>query len=98
MSATRPHSDRYDNVPARDAAARAEYDRQEEAGRETEEAGERNVHFFGRHPTDPYAGHGDHCVDSCPYDTPGQARAREKTRACVEAAREAGYAEAEAGG
>ena len=44
---------------------------------------------------DPPA-HGDYCVDSCPYDTPDQARERAERAAWAEA-REAEYANAEAG-
>ena len=58
--------DRYYNVPARSPEMRGEYDRQEEAEREVEAAEERNIHFFGHYPTDPYVEHGEYCVDSCP--------------------------------
>ena len=58
-------SDRYYNVPARSPEMRAEYDRQEVAGREMAETEERYIHFNGHHVQDPPA-HGDYCVDSCP--------------------------------
>ena len=90
------HSDRYYNVPARSPEMRAEYDRQEEAEREIEAAEERNIHFFGHYPTDPYVEHGEYCVDSCPYDTPEQARERAGLIAHAEA-QEAEYAGMEAG-
>lgn len=89
------NSDRYYNVPARSPEMRAEYDRQEEAERVVADAEERYVHFNGHHVQDPPA-HGDYCVDSCPYDTPDQARERAERAAWAEA-REAEYANAEAG-
>ena len=66
-----------------------------ETGRELAEAEERYIHFNGHHVQDPPA-HGDYCVDSCPYDTPDQARERAERAAWAEA-REAEYANAEAG-
>jgi hypothetical protein len=54
----------------------------EDQQREADE--ERYVHFSGEHVQDAPQ-HGEHCVDSCPYDTPEQARAREETRVYVEA-------------
>ena len=87
--------DRYCNVPARSPEMRAEYDRQEETEREMAEAEERYIHFNGHHVQDPPA-HGDHCADSCPYDTPDQARERAERAAYAEAC-EAEYADMEAG-
>jgi hypothetical protein len=83
-------SDRYYHVPARDAAERAEYDRQEATEAADAEAEERYIHFNGHHVQDPPA-HGDWCTDSCPYDTPEQARERAEREACVQA-REDEYA------
>ena len=88
-------SDRCCNVPARLPEMRAEYDRQEVVEREMAEAEERYVHFNGHHVQDPPA-HGDYCVDSCPYDTPDQARERAERAAYAEA-REAEYGNVEAG-
>ena len=89
-------SDRYYNMPARDAAERAEYDAQEVVEAEMAEAGERYIHFNGHHVQDPPA-HGDYCVDSCPYDTPEQARERAEREAYVQAREAAEYADMEAG-
>ena len=90
--------DRYCNVPARSPEMRAEYDRQEETEREMADAEERYIHFNGHHVQDPPA-HGDYCVDSCPYDTPDQARERAEMaeRAAYAEACEAEYADMEAG-
>jgi len=77
-------SDHYYQVPARDAAERAEYDQIEQAERQAEEDHERYVHFNGNHVQDPPA-HGEHCVDSCPYDTDEQAQQRAERHAYAEA-------------
>lgn len=50
----------------------------------TDEDMERYIHFHGRHVQDPPA-HGDQCADSCPYDTPAQARERAELAAYAEA-------------
>jgi len=67
-------SDHNYQVPARDAAERAAYDQIEQAERLAGKAHQRDVHFNGHYPTDPYIEHGEHCVDFCPYDTGEQAR------------------------
>ena len=49
------------------------------------------VHFNGEHAQDPPA-HGEHCITSCPYDSPEQAQQRAAAIASAEAAREAAHA------
>ena len=89
-------ADHDDLVPARNAAQRAEYDQIDQTQAAAEEAHQRYVHFHGNHVQDPPA-HGDHCADSCPYDTDEQAKERAGRRAYAEAQEAAAWAEMEAG-
>jgi hypothetical protein len=65
---------------------------------EAEAAHERNIHFNGHYPTDPYIEHGEFCIDSCPYDTPEQAQERAESFRRAEEARYAAERELEPGG
>jgi hypothetical protein len=78
-------ADRHDHqVPARDAAERAEYDRIDQERQELAEWEARDIHFHGRHVQDQYIEHQERCEYSCPYDTPEQAAERRELAARAE--------------